>query len=396
MNKRNISASLSLAFDLFPAVVLTGARQVGKTSLVRTLWPEATYLSLNDPAQAAAASLEPDGFLRGRPEPLILDDVHQAPELLPGLQRALEQGRRPGRFVVVGSPSSAIVASAAESLAGRAAVFSMPPLCLDEVFTQPRGDETAAFLWRGGFPPLWYDERLDRDLWLSSYVSAFLERDIRQAVNVSNRNGFDRFVRSAALRSGQLLSFTELARDAGISPNTAKRWLAVLEASQLVFLLQPYQRQRRKRLIRTPKLYFADTGLLCFLMGFRRATDLPGHGLWAAVWENFVVSEVRKRLLARATAPAMWFWRTAHGDQVDLLLEVGPGAFTAIVCRPAERPSVPDLKGVLRLAEEHGPAAIAHARIVCRTEESRPLNVPLDARAMPLSGPGGLLAELAG
>ena len=394
MIARNHSAALRSALAQFPAVLLSGARQVG--TLARWLWPDARYVSLDNPALAAAATVEPDRFLRTHSEagPLIIDEIQYAPGLFRHLKRAIDADRQPGRFLITGSQTFALMAGASESLAGRAAVFTLPPLCLDEVVSTPAPAPMDAFLWRSGFPELWHRQELDRDLWLGSYVATYLERDVRQVLNVGDLREFDRLVRTAALRTGQLVSFADLARDVGIAPNTAKRWISVLEASQQVFLLEPYHRQRTKRLIKAPKLYFADTGLLCFLMGFRRLADLPGHSLWGAVWENFVVSEVRKHLLAQPNRPAMWFWRTAHGDEVDLLLELGPETFVAIECKAAERVSARDLKGITRLAAEYGPNSIARARIVCRTDIDYPLQTGLDARALPLAGPEGLLAHL--
>ncbi len=153
---------------------------------------------------------------------------------------------------------------------------------------------------------------------------SILERDVRQALNVGDLRDFDRLIRAAALRTGQLLSYADLARDVGISPNTAKRWLSVLAASQQIFLLEPYHHQRSKRPIKAPKLYFNDTGLLCHLLGFQALDALKNHGMWGAVWENFVIAEVRKQLQATVRPNAMWFWRTAQGDEVDLLIETGP------------------------------------------------------------------------
>jgi predicted AAA+ superfamily ATPase len=395
---RSLQTSLLLTLDLFPAVLLTGARQTGKTTLARSLWPDATYVSLDDPVQAAAANLEPDRFLRGFQERPILDEIQYAPGLLPRIAKAIDQDRRAGRFLLVGSASPAITGAAIQSLAGHAAVFSLPPLCLDEVVTAADGPAAANFLWRSGFPELWDRPELDRDLWLGRYVTAYLERDVRQALNVDDLAAFDRLLRAAALRAGQLLSYTQLARDAGVSPNTAKRWLAVLEATQQVFLLKPYHRQGTRRLIKAPKLYFADTGLLTFLLGIRRQEEVPGHPLGGSLWEHFVISETRKRLMAQALAPAIWFWRTAYGDEVDLLVETGPDTFVAVDCKAAERVTAADLKGLNRLAAEYGPASLTRALIVCRTEAPHPLDgdSPFDAKAVPLAGPGGLLAELAG
>ncbi len=375
-------------------MIVSGARLVGKTTLARWVCPESRYISLDDPAQAAAARIEPDRFLRADPGPLVIDEIQYEPGLFRHLKLAIDEDRRPGRFLITGSQAFSLKAGAGESLAGRAAIFTLPPLCLDEVVATPEGGPMDAFLWRSGFPELWQRPDLDRDLWLSSYVATYLERDVRQVLDVGDLRDFDRLLRAAALRAAQLLSYADLARDVGIAPSTARRWLSVLEASQQVFFLEPYHRQRTKRLIKTPKLYFADTGLLCFLMGFRQASDIAGHALRGAIWENFVVSEVRKRLLARTNAPALWYWRTANGDEVDLLLEVAPETFVAVECKAAERVSSTDLKGIRNLQREYGPGSVTRARIACRTELDYPIDDALDARAVPLAGPRGLLAEM--
>ena len=389
------ASALKAALAQFPVVAVTGARQVGKTTLARWLLPRAGYVTLDYPADADRARLSPDEFLRTLPQPAILDEIQYAPELLRHLKLAVDRDRRPGRFLVTGSQTLSLMAGVSESLAGRAAVFTLPPLSLDEVSPRASLADVDAFLWRSGYPELWQRPDLDRDLWLASYVATYLERDVRQVLNVGDLRDFDRFLRAAALRAGRLLSYTDLARDIGLAPNTAKRWLSVLEATQQIFLLEPYHRQRSKRLIKAPKLYFADTGLLCFLQGFRRPEDLAAHALWGAVWENLVISEVRKRLLATGHPPPIWFWRTAHGDELDLLIEIGPERFVAVECKTAERVTAGALKSLPRLAGEYGPRAVVAARVACRTGTAYPLEAPSEARAVPLAGRHGLLSELA-
>src|SRR5450759_1414025 len=386
--------AIKAALAQFPVVVLTGARQVGKTTLARWLWPEATYVTLDDPADAAQARLGPDNFLRAHPTPLIIDEIQYVPELLRHIKMAVDRDRRPGRFLVTGSQAFGLMAGVSESLAGRAAIFSLPPLGVSEVAADGSTETSDALLWRSGFPELWQRKDLDRDLWLGSYVATYLERDVRQVVNVGDLRDFDRLVRSTALRAGQLLSYADLARDVGIAPNTAKRWLSVLEASQQIFLLEPYHRQHRKRLIKAPKLYFADTGLLCFLLGFRQPADLPTHALWGAVWENFVVSETRKHLLAARQRPSLWFWRTAHGAEVDLLVEVAPSAFVVVEAKTAERVDARAVRGVGELVEEYGASAVRRAFVACRTARAYPIEASFPAMAVPVAGPHGLLSEL--
>jgi uncharacterized protein len=395
MIARGHAPNLRLALAQFPVVVLTGARQVGKTTLARSLLPDARYLTLDDPAQAERARLTPDELLRDLPTPAIIDEVQYAPNLLRHLKMVVDADRTPGRYLVTGSQTFGVMAGVSETLAGRAAVFVLPPLSIEEVHEAPSPADIDAFLWRSGYPELWARVDLDRDLWMGSYVATYLERDVRQVLQVGDLRDFDRFLRASALRSGQLLSFADLARDVGIAPNTAKRWMSVLEASQQVFLLEPYHHQRRKRLIKTPKLYFTDAGLLCFLMGFRSPADLRGHALWGAVWESFAIAEIRKRLLALANVPPLWFWRTANGDEVDLLVETAPETFLAIECKAAEHVTRQDLGGVGRLSEEYGANAVREALVACRSARRYPLeHRSLAASALPVGGPDGVLATL--
>jgi hypothetical protein len=395
--ERLSSTALLDALEQFPVVVLTGARQTGKTTLVRWLLPDASYVSLDNPTDGTAARRAPAAFLASRPEPLIVDEVQYEPGIFTQLKLTVDSDRRPGRFLLAGSRAFELMAGATKSLAGLTAVFTLPTLSASEVLKTASRAETDAFLWRSGFPELWRQPGLDRDPWLGSYLATYLERDVRQALNVGDLRDVDRLLRAAALRAGRLLSYADLARDVGIASNTARRWLSVLQASGQVFLLDPYHRARSKRLIKAPKLYFSDTGLLCFLLGFRHQSDLPGHALWGAVWENFVVSEVRKRLQALAHPPALWFWRTAHGDEVDLLVEIAPETFVAIECKAAEHVDARATSGIFKLAAEYGPGAVGAARIACRTEQAYPIDAGAGAsvRAVPVAGPTGLLDELA-
>lgn len=384
---------LVAAFQQLPAVVLSGARQTGKTTLVRNLWPQATYVSLDWPEKAAQAQETPEAFLRGLAGPAIIDEVQYAPELFRHLKILIDEDRRPGRFVLTGSQTFALMQGVSESLAGRCAALELSTLSAGELDLGPERAAVEAALWRGGYPELWARPDLSREMWLASYVTTYLERDVRSALAVGSLRDFDRFLRMAALRCGQLLNFSELARDVGIAPNTAKTWLSVLQASGVVFLLEPWHRQRNKRLIKTPKLYFADTGLLTLLLGFASPADLQAHSLWGAVWENWVVAEVRKAIPRAMGTPALWCWRTAAGDEVDLLVEIAPERFLAVECKAAAQVDRSAARGLLALRTELGATAVPVALIACRTETAYPLPGG-DIVAVPVPGGDGLLTRL--
>lgn len=394
MIPRILRHALAAAWRQFPLVVLTGARQVGKTTLARSFLPKARYLTLDDPAVAEAARLNPAELFAGAPAPVILDEAQYAPEVFRHLKLLVDRERRPGQFLVTGSQTFELMRGVSESLAGRAAVLTLPALTLPEL---PEIGSLAAlddYLWRGSYPELWRAPGTDRELWLGSYLATYLERDVRNTLHVGSLRDFDRFLRACALRAGQLLSYADLSRDVGIAPNTAKSWVSVLEASQQIFLLEPYHRQRNKRLVKSPKLYFSDTGLLTFLMGFGAVAELPKHALWGAIWENLVVSEVRKAFLVRGTRPPLWFWRTFTGDEVDLLIETGPEQFTVVEAKTAARVDATALRGVRALRNEYGAGAVQHALIACRTARAYPLEEKGAAAAIPLIGPNGLMGRL--
>lgn len=394
-----MSEVLLRAFAQFPAVVLTGARQAGKTSLVRHLFPDANYVTFDIPQTAESARLDFTAFYRQHPAPLIIDEVQYVPEVFRHLKTVIDQDRRPGLFVLTGSQDFSVMEGVTESLAGRCAVLSLPALSLAEVDAAATKERIDVFCWRGGFPELWQRPDLDRELWHGSYLSTYLERDVRNILNIGSLRDFDRFLRAAALRAGQLLSLSELARDVGIAVNTAKSWVSILESSRQILLLEPYHKSAGKRLIKTPKLYFSDTGMLTYLLGFPNWQAVVQSAMWGAVWENLVVSEVYKHFFNTGKRPPCWFWRTVPGDEVDLLVEVGPQQFLAIECKTASQIERRALKGLNELQKVYGKEALKQAAVICRTEKPYPVEKDSRVVALPLGGAGGLaqwLFEAAG
>lgn len=378
----------------FPVVVLTGARQAGKTSLMRRQFPKARYVTFDVPREAELARLNFPEFLQRYPAPVIIDEVQYVPEIFRHLKSVVDEDRRPGRFLLTGSQDFALMERVTESLAGRCAVLSLPTLSLDEVESHGTPVAVDEFCWRSGYPELWQRPELDRDLWMGSYLATYLERDVRNLLNIGSLRDFDRFMRAAAARAGQLLSYSDLARDVGVAPNTAKSWISMLAASRQVFLLEPYHASATKRLVKSPKLYFWDTGLLLYLMGFLSWEAVPQNVAWGAVWKNLVVGEVHKHFLNQAKRPPCWFWRTAQGEEVDLLIETGPRKFLAIECKTAAHVDERSLKGFSTLEKTYGAASLVKGAVVCRTGEPYPLRERSRIAAIPLGGPAGMLAWL--
>lgn len=320
---RQISEQVLSAARQFPAVVITGGRQTGKTTLLQHLFPAASFASMDLPSAAYQADERGEEFLRSYPEPVILDEVQYAPGLFRYLKAAIDARRSErGRFLMTGSQKFSLMQSLSESLAGRVAVLELDTLASTEIVAasgEPILPEE--ILWRGGFPELWRDREIESRLFYSSYVATYLERDVRLALRVGSLRDFERFVRACALRSGQLLNLTDLARDVGIAGSTARDWLSVLEASNQVMLLEPYFNNLTRRLIKTPKLYFRDTGLLCFLLGLESPSALAASTLSGAVWETFVLGQIVRARAAAGSAAQVFFWRDTHGTEVDFLIE---------------------------------------------------------------------------
>jgi uncharacterized protein len=268
-----------------PVVVITGARQTGKTSLAKRLFPNHGYVTLDLPSEAEQAERDPASFLLRHPAPVVIDEVQYAPGLFRHLKSVIDGDRSSnGRFILTGSQKFALMRGVSESLAGRAAIVELDGFSLAEL--RAAGfDSPEHMMVRGSMPELWEKPELDGPAYYQSYVTTYLERDLRALLDVGSLRDFERFLRACALRSAQMLNKAELARDVGISPSTAGAWLSVLEASNQIFLLEPWFANKTKTLVKSPKLYLCDSGLLCYLMGVRSPGDLLDSPYRGAVWE---------------------------------------------------------------------------------------------------------------
>ena len=315
----------------FPVVAVTGPRQSGKTTLVREIFAGKPYLSMEDPDIRLLALEDPRGLLQRYPEGAVIDEAQHAPELFSYLQTRVDETSTPGQFVLTGSQNFLLMRGISQSLAGRAAMAQLPPLMLAELAgAGVLPDRLDDYLWQGAYPAhykaLPAREPATRSLadeWHRSYIMTYLERDVRDIAVVHSLPLFQRFLRLAAARCGQLLNLANLANDCGVALNTVKNWIAILEASYLVFLLRPHHRNFGKRLIKTPKLYFLDTGIAAHLLGLATPDQLDAHPLRGHLFENMVVAEYWKAAMNVGRTDALYFWRDSTGNEVDLLIEDG-------------------------------------------------------------------------
>jgi uncharacterized protein len=325
---RHLRHTLLRLRDQFPVLAITGPRQSGKTTLARDLFSDLPYISLEDPAERAFAQEDPRGFLLRFARGAVFDEAQRWPDLFSYLQGLVDQGSYLGRFVLTGSQQFDLLSGISQSLAGRVAMTQLAPLAWSELPAERAASyEVNDWMLRGGYPVL-HAGTLQAADWFSSYVMTYLERDVRHITRVQDLSIFQRFLRLCAGRTGQLLNLSALAVETGINQTTARAWLSVLEASYVVHLLPPYFVNFGKRLVKTPKLYFLDTGLAAWLMGVRGAEQLALHPMRGALFENLIVSEALKARFNAGQSPQLYFWRDNNGVEADLLFETPQGLQT--------------------------------------------------------------------
>jgi len=369
---RDIEPRLLRSAHTRPVVVLTGARQTGKTSTFRRLFPDHEFVSLDLPTNAEQAEKEPQTFFQRHPVPVMIDEVQYAPGLFRYLKVAVDATRRQkGQFLLTGSQKFTLMKNVSESLAGRADIVELETLSLAEIRRALPDMTPESVIVRGGFPELQADPDIDHLAFYNSYLATYLERDVRSLANVGSLRDFERFLRACALRSANLLNKADLARDVGISPTTANHWLSVLEASGQIVLLEPWFSNRTKSVVKSPKLYLADTGLLCALLNIRSEKDLRQSPAAGAVWETFVFAQLRARERRAERVQSLFFWRD-RTREVDFVVDVG-GRLELFEAKWAEVPSAGDAVNLDFVRNVVGKSRIAAAAIICRTANSYPL-----------------------
>src|SRR5216117_2086811 len=362
---RDIEPRLQRSVRTRPVVVLTGARQTGKTSTLLRLFPKYGFVSLDLPTEAEQAEKEPQNFLGRHPPPVIIDEVQYAPRLFRHLKVVVDASRaRNGQFLLTGSQKFTLMKSVSESLAGRAYITELETLSFAEINSARPATTVETTIVRGGFPELHANPDIDQVAFYNSYLATYLERDVRSLANVGNLRDFERFLRACALRSANLLNKADLARDVGISPGTANHWLSVLEASGQVVLLEPWFSNRTKSIVKSPKLYLADTGLLCALLNIRSADALRRSPAAGAVWETFVFAQLRHRERRAGRAASLFFWRD-RTREVDFVAEAG-GRLELFEAKWTELPTAGDAVNLEFVRRVVGKPRITSCAIVCR------------------------------
>jgi uncharacterized protein len=318
MFQRKLEPTLRRLARHFPVVAITGPRQSGKTTLARAVFADLPYVSLEDPAERAFAEADPRGFLARFADGAVFDEAQRWPDLFSHLQGLVDARRVPGRFVLTGSQQFGLLAGVTQSLAGRVGMTQLLPLAIGEFPVLPESPDL--LIGAGGYPAL-HAHGIPAADWFPSYVATYIERDVRQLLGVQDLSTFQRFLRLCAGRTGQMLNLSALAGEVGIAHSTARAWLSILEASYIVLLLPPYHRNFGKRLVKTPKLYFVDTGLACWLLGIRSAAQLALNPARGALFETLVVGEFFKARCHAGQPADLFFWRDNGGNEADLLFE---------------------------------------------------------------------------
>ena len=377
--ERTLEPVVRRAAREFPIVVLTGPRQAGKTTLLKHVFGKShRYVNLDVPDVRAAANDDPRGFLEMYPPPAVLDEIHYTPDLLFYIKELVDAGReRAGQFILTGSQNILLSRNISESLAGRAAVLRLFPMSFREQTGAPRhplpwekrgaGERKKIAvnkLWesflRGGYPELVAGRNRDVSLWHASYVQTYLERDVRSLRQIGDLSQFQSFLRALAARSAQLLNLTDLAKDLGVAVNTIKSWMSVLEATHQIIVLRPWFANMGKRLVKTPKVYFADTGTLCYLVGLKDPEHAAAGPMGGAIMETAVVNEIFRAISHKGEIPQMYFWRTSAGTEVDMVVDAGK-TLIPIEVKLSATPNRTMARGIEIFREDfHGKAAAGY------------------------------------
>lgn len=352
MIKRDITTELLEAAGEYPVVTVFGPRQSGKTTLVTMTFPGKSYYSLEDPDVRMAAATDPRGFLDALTEGAVLDEIQRLPQLLSYIQGIVDRLKKPGLFILTGSHQPELHQSVSQSLAGRTAVLTLLPFSMEELRNYKKNWDAFELIVKGAYPRL-HEEGLKTTRFFNSYLQTYVERDVRALINLKDLTIFQQFIRLLAGRIGQIVNYTSLSNDIGVSSTTVKNWVSVLKASFVVFELAPFFQNVRKRVIKSPKIYFNDTGLAAYLMGIEATDQAARDPLRGGLYENLVITEILKEHFNTGKRPELYFYRDVHGNEVDLI--IGSGRKLIPVEIKSAATFTPDfLKGIERFQKVAG------------------------------------------
>lgn len=345
MIPRHIAPYLLKYSKEYPILALVGPRQSGKTTLAKALFPSYKYISLENLDIREQAARDPQGFFQDHGQYLILDEVQRVPELFPYLQELVDKDQNPAQYILIGSSQFLFIENITQSLAERIITFKLFPLTFPELYGYPPDpnfetvyrtkhlhrtyisqEQLYQMIWEGFYPRI-HDKHIDSYRWYENYILTYVERDVRNLLKIKNLHLFSSFLKMVAAQSGQLMNYANIANAIGVSIPTIKEWVSILETSGLIFILPPYFENFSKRIVKTPKIYFVDTGVLCHLLSIRTVEHLKNHPLIGSIFENFMISECFKRFYNLGERPPLYFWRDQSGNEVDLLIHNGLNAF---------------------------------------------------------------------
>jgi len=398
--KRTVEQFIKRASDQFPALLITGARQVGKTTLLRhTSSDDRTYISLDDPTNLSLGKNDPALFFKRFPPPVLIDEIQYAPQLLPYIKMLIDEKQDKGMFWLTGSQQVHLMKGISESLAGRIGIINLLGLSKHEILNKganydpflptyeiikkrveknkPAGlNELYKMIWRGSMPALYESVNIEKELFYSSYIQTYIQRDVRDLAKVGDETSFLRFLKAAAARTGSLLNISDLARDSDISPNTAKSWLSILETSGIIYLLQPYHTNVSKRLIKSPKLYFFDTGLCSYLTGWSNPEILESGAMSGNILETWIFTEILKSYWHNGIKENFFFYRDKDTKEIDLLI-IKDGKIFPLEFKKSASPKKDHIKNFLLLNKLNVP--IGEGGLICLCDNYIPLSENITA-----------------
>lgn len=323
MVNRIILKNIQENLNKYPVIVLTGPRQSGKTTFLKKSFQHYQYINFENPDERSYALDDPKRFLNEYNDKVIFDEAQQVPQLFSYIQTHVDEREQMGEFILSGSQNFHLMEKISQSLSGRAAIFKLYPFDLSEMSEANWITEDLAKVMTSGFYPAIFQRSINPDRYYADYLETYVKRDVFQIVNIQDQRSFLTFIKLCASRAGSLVNYNDLGRDAGISHTTVKHWISVLETSFIIYLLPPYYKNYSKRRIKSPKLYFYDTGLLCHLLDIRKGKVDPLHPMWGNIFENMIITELNKQNEHQSKFRDYYFWRDSHGNEVDLLYPDG-------------------------------------------------------------------------